>query len=203
MRPGRAYNGTVIVIRCTPTLLAVLSALALFVLPAACSSSPSSGSGGSRGSGKTGGAAKPEAPKPLPEVSFRLLDGGEWRSEAMRGRVVVLDVWASYCEPCIKAFPKLNELTQTYANVQVIGVSVDEEDSAVRAFLAKVPALFPIARDPELTVRDGPLGITKLPTVLVVDERGMVRYRKDEMTEADYNTLRAMVAELAAGSQPR
>jgi thiol-disulfide isomerase/thioredoxin len=94
-------------------------------------------------------------------------------------------VWASYCKPCAKAFPHLTAI-DARADVAVVGISVDEDDAAVAAFLAAVPAGFAIARDRDLTVQDPPLAVTSLPTVLVVDRAGRIRWRKAETTEADY-----------------
>lgn len=134
---------------------------------------------------------------PLPALSYRLASGQSWTSESALGRVVVLEVWATYCQPCRKAFPKLNRIAAARADIVVVGVSVDDDDAAVSAFLREVPAEFPIARDPDHTVQTGPLAIQALPTVLVVDRRGRIRLRA-EMTEADYDALPAVIDTLRA-----
>jgi thiol-disulfide isomerase/thioredoxin len=134
----------------------------------------------------------------LPSLSYRLVSGPSWTSDAARGRVMVLDVWATYCKPCRKAFPKLGRLAATHPDVVVIGISVDDDDAVVDAFLHEVPAGFPIARDPEHTVQSGPLAIQALPTVLVVDRRGRIRFRADKMSESDYDVLPGVVDALLA-----
>ncbi len=139
-----------------------------------------------------------DAATPLPPLSLRLLSGEPWSPAASAGRVLVLDVWATYCEPCRDSFPKLDRLATTYPDVDVVAISVDEEDAVVHRFLAEVPARFTIARDPEMTVREPPLGITRLPTVLVVDRRGRVRFRAEELPEERYDALPALVEELRA-----
>lgn len=143
-----------------------------------------------------GGAPPP--PKPLPEVSFRLLSGETWTSRAALGKVVVLDVWATYCKPCRKAFPKLGQLAASSPDVTVIGISVDEEASVISRFLEEVPARFVIAHDPARTVEAAPLAVRKLPTVIVLDRRGRVRFRGEEMAETDYDALSGLVARLLA-----
>jgi cytochrome c biogenesis protein CcmG, thiol:disulfide interchange protein DsbE len=135
---------------------------------------------------------------PLPSLSYRLVSGQPWTSEAARGRVIVLDVWATYCQPCRKAFPKLSRLAAAHPDVVVIGVSVDEDDAVVDAFLRDVPAGFPIARDPAQSVQSGPLAIQSLPTVLVVDRRGRIRLRAEQMAETDYDALPGVIAALQA-----
>ena len=134
----------------------------------------------------------------LPPLSYRLTSGQPWTSQAALGHVMVLDVWATYCQPCRKAFPKLGRLAAAHPDVVVLGVSVDDDDAVVDAFLREVPAGFPIARDPQQSVQSGPLAIRALPTVLVVDRRGRVRFRVDEMAEADYDALPGVVDALEA-----
>lgn len=143
-----------------------------------------------------GGAPPP--PKPLPDVTFRLMSGETWSSRAALGRVVVLDVWATYCKPCRKAFPKLGQLAASSPEVTVVGITVDEEAAVVRRFLDEVPASFLIAHDPERTVEAAPLAIRKLPTVIVLDRRGRVRFRGENMGETDYDALSGLVAKLLA-----
>ena len=138
-------------------------------------------------------AVPAEQAAPLPALSYPLRDGGTWDSAAQAGKVVVIDVWASYCLPCKHSFPHLNDLAAD-PTVAVLGLSVDEDDAAVDAFLAEVPARFPIGRDRTQTVEAAPLGIHKLPTVLVVDAAGRVRLRLDEPRTSDYAALPAVIA---------
>lgn len=163
-----------------------MHALALVILLASC--------------GGAAHAVEPQSPDdqlaPLPDVSYRLISGETWSSRDARGRVVVLDVWATYCTPCRKAFPKLGRLAASSLEVTVIGISVDEDDAVVRRFLDEVPASFVIARDPKRTVEASPLSIRKLPTVIILDRRGRVRYRAEEMAETDYDALSGLVATL-------
>jgi thiol-disulfide isomerase/thioredoxin len=135
---------------------------------------------------------------PLPSLSYRLLSGQPWVSQAALGRVIVLDIWATYCQPCRKSFPKLDRLASMHPDVVVIGVSIDDDDVAVDRFLREVPAHFPIARTSEQSVQSGPLAIRVLPTVLVIDRRGRVRLRVDQMSEADYDALAGAVDALSA-----
>jgi cytochrome c biogenesis protein CcmG/thiol:disulfide interchange protein DsbE len=136
--------------------------------------------------------------EPLPPLEYRLHSGEGWTSRGAAGRVLVLDFWATYCPPCRKSFPKLGRLAAAHPEAIVLGVSVDEEDDVVESFLREVPATFLIARDPEQTVQAGPLAIDKLPTVLLVDRRGRIRFRRDAMHEPDYDILSGLVATLLA-----
>jgi len=135
---------------------------------------------------------------PLPPLEYRLRTGEPWTSRAALGRVIVLDAWATYCKPCRKAFPKLGRLAAAYPDAVVIGVSLDEDDAVVESFLREVPAAFTIARDPQRTLQSGPLAMTRLPTLLVIDRTGRIRFRGDPMKEADYDGLPGLVAALLA-----
>ena len=138
-------------------------------------------------------AVPAEQAAPLPALSYPLRGGGTWSSAELAGKVVVIDVWASYCLPCKHSFPHLNDLAAD-PTVAVLGLSVDEDDAAVDAFLAEVPARFPIGRDRAQTVEGPPLGVHQLPTVLIVDAAGRVRLRLDEPRASDYAALPAVIA---------
>lgn len=69
---------------------------------------------------------------------------------SLRGKVVVIDFWASWCEPCRHSFPWLNAMQAKYADrgLVIIGVNVDRERAAAERFLREVPATFRIVYDP-------------------------------------------------------
>lgn len=69
---------------------------------------------------------------------------------AYRGKVVLLDFWASWCEPCRRSFPWLNEMSAKYADrgLVVIGINVDRTQTDAARFLREVPASFPVVYDP-------------------------------------------------------
>ena len=71
--------------------------------------------------------------------------------EAYRGKVVWVDFWASWCTPCRRSFPWLNEIMVEYADqgFVVVGVNVDTERGLAEQFLRETPADFPIVYDPE------------------------------------------------------
>jgi thiol-disulfide isomerase/thioredoxin len=186
-----------VVVRVALVLVLALAAVA------ACGAPRSSGSSGSPGSpGSSGSPGRDPIPvasaAPLPLLEYRLRSGEPWTSRAALGRVIIIDVWATYCRPCRKALPKLGRLAAAHPEAVVIGVSVDEEDAAVEAFLREVPVAFPIARDPKASVQSGPLAIHRLPTLLLIDRRGRIRFRGEEMAEPDYDVLPGLVAALLA-----
>lgn len=85
-----------------------------------------------------------------------LIAPSSWASEALdlagyRGKVVLVDFWASWCKPCRDSFPWLNVMQRKYGErgLVVIGVNVDRERADAQRFLKDVPAEFTLIYDPE------------------------------------------------------
>lgn len=129
--------------------------------------------------------------EPAPEISIAHWIGGEPVSLAqLRGQVVLLEFWATWCKPCHEMFPKLKELHDEYAtrglNILALtrhylayGGSADarsEELELIRRFAAErdVPFAVGVAEDERLQTL---YGATGLPAVALIDRRGIVRYR--------------------------
>lgn len=86
----------------------------------------------------------------VPELRLRALAGGTTDLGSLRGRVVLVNFWATWCPPCVEEMPSLERLSRLLGpeGLVVLGVSVDEDEKAVRDFLARVAVSFPILRDP-------------------------------------------------------
>jgi len=143
-----------------------------------------------------GGRVESTPVEMLPPLSFPLLDGGEWEAASFRGRVLVVDVWASWCEPCRAGFAKLNQLAERRPELAMVAISIDEEAAAVRAFLAEVKVELPVAHDAVQSVTRAPLLVKSIPAILVVDAQGGVRHRVEEPTERDYTRLFEVIESL-------
>ncbi len=141
-------------------------------------------------------AAVADAAAIAPTLEYRLLNGGTWK--APPGRVLVMDVWASYCKPCRKGFPKLDALATANPELAIIAVSVDEKDEAAQKFLSEVPTKIQIGRATPDMMQPAPLSLNSLPSLLVFDKQGRERFRASEAFAADYDQLPAIVAQLLA-----
>jgi thiol-disulfide isomerase/thioredoxin len=128
-----------------------------------------------------------EVGKSLPDPRGFALEG-PWPNT--RGKVLLLDFWASWCGPCRKSFPFLEAMHQRF-NAQglvVIGVSVDEDPGAMNRFLKQHPVSFAIVRDQnQKFVKATRVGA--MPTSLLVDRGGTVRY-----VNAGFNGLESEMA---------
>jgi len=102
-------------------------------------------------------------------------DQGPLRLASLRGKVVYLDYWASWCVPCRQSFPWMNEMQARYGNkgLVIIAVNVDKDPAEARRFLANYPARFTVAFDPDgNTARI--LALKGMPSSFLIDRQGEI-----------------------------
>ncbi len=133
-------------------------------------------------------------------VNFVLetLDGERIELADLRGKGVFLNFWATYCPPCEKEMPIMEELYDTYKKqgVEIIAVNVDEPPLTVERFVKRYKLTFPIAIDKGMLVSDA-YGIRPLPTTILIDEHGeVVHVHQGGMT-------RSMVEDFMERIKPR
>jgi thiol-disulfide isomerase/thioredoxin len=110
--------------------------------------------------------------KPAAAFSLQEIKGGEWNFEDHRGRVVVVNYWATWCPPCRVETPGLVSFADEYKSrgVETIGVTVDEDLSLVPPFVEKYNIKYPIliaGANPNV-----PAGEMALPTTFLYDRNG-------------------------------
>jgi thiol-disulfide isomerase/thioredoxin len=111
----------------------------------------------------------------LPDLAALKLEGK--LPETLKGKVVLLDFWASWCDPCKASFPAMEELHKRYEaqGLVVIAVNVDEKKSDMDGFLKKNAASFTIVRDAAQKLV-AQAGIATMPSSFIVDQEGKVRF---------------------------
>lgn len=111
------------------------------------------------------------------EVDFSLPDIGDTvvSLSDYRGKVVVLDFWATWCAACYKAFPILNELQKTLEDEGVvIGINLEKiDDTKLAGFVEKTKIRYPVLKDPKGETAKQ-FGIKGLPSLVVIDTSGSV-----------------------------
>ncbi|MGB0035092.1 MAG: TlpA disulfide reductase family protein [Candidatus Acidiferrales bacterium] len=111
-----------------------------------------------------------------PEIDFQMtLDGKPTRLSDLRGKVVFLNFWATWCPPCVEEAASLNQLQQRIAaqGGTVLGVSVDEDQAAYENFLRTYNVSFPTYRDPSKKIALD-YGTTMYPDTYVIDRNGRI-----------------------------
>lgn len=119
----------------------------------------------------------PHAGFPAPAFELETLNGDVARLEDYRGKVVIVNLWASWCGPCQAEMPALQKISDALADegLVVLGVNstVQDSEADARAFVAERGLTFPILLDRDGTVADT-YRLRSLPTTFVVDQEGVI-----------------------------
>jgi len=118
------------------------------------------------------------AVEPASAVKLQNRNGSPFSLESLKGQVVVLDFWASWCIPCRTSFPFLDSLQEKYApqGLRVVGLTLEDNEDAINAFLDAVLVRFPIVRDPTGHAGDV-FNVVAMPTTFLLDREGRVAAR--------------------------
>ena len=138
----------------------------------------------------------------LPVVTFSDWQGDDVRLAAPRAGVMIIDFWASWCQPCRTALPELNAIAQRYAadGLQVVAVNIDKAQALADTFLKTyVPSpAMTLLRDPGGTAL-ARYGAAGMPALYVVDQRGVVRLVESGFTVEKLRAVEAAVRNLLHG----
>jgi peroxiredoxin len=137
---------------------------------------------------------------PAPALNLRDLDGGAHGLARYRGKVLLINFWATWCEPCRQEMPSIQRLRDKLAgkNFAVLAVNVDEPDARVRQFVKKTGLDLPIAMDPNKTVTTS-WGVRYLPVSFIVGPDGRIRYRVVGDIDWDNDTVVGVISQLLGG----
>jgi peroxiredoxin len=134
------------------------------------------------------------------------LEGKIVRPDQFRGRVVLVDLWATWCKPCALSLPIYAKLARELgpAGLTVIGVSIDEDDETLRDYLTEHPLPFAILRDPEQSL-PAQIKAEAMPTLVLMDRDGRIAYvhssfREGEEVAIEQEIRRALEAPVPPGS---
>ncbi|MCZ6618912.1 MAG: TlpA disulfide reductase family protein [Gammaproteobacteria bacterium] len=115
-------------------------------------------------------------PRPAPDIALPLLTGGETRTlAALRGKVVYVDFWGSWCLPCRESLPFLNRIrnSQSRDDFEVFAINLDELAGDATRFLADYPVDYPVLADPgHTTLAD--YGVEVVPSSFLIDRQGRI-----------------------------
>ena len=146
----------------------------------------------------------PARGKPAPDFELYGLDGLRWSLSRLRGRVVLLNFWASWCEPCRQELPQLQQIHERHSadGLVVLGVS-DGDPNQARQFLEEHGIGYPSLHDEDGSVMQS-FGIHAIPTSLLVGSDGRLRKRMSGYTSAGAfeRALKPLLSETARVSAP-
>jgi len=116
---------------------------------------------------------------------------------SFKGKVVLLDFWASWCEPCRQSFPWMNDLQKRYGaeNFVVVAVNLDQNRKLADQFLAATPAAFRVEYDPQGALATQ-YDVISMPMSFVLDRSGRVRQRHIGFRDAQRATREQEIATL-------
>ena len=132
--------------------------------------------------------------QPAPDADFRRLQGSVLKLRDLRGQVVLIDYWTTWCEPCVREMPDLvafDAWARQRGDVVLLSVNEDSDAGALARFLGKHRPAFTV-------LRPGPedaFAVTSYPTKVFLDRQGVVRFRRAGGPVAS-SELRALALEL-------
>jgi thiol-disulfide isomerase/thioredoxin len=133
--------------------------------------------------------APPMAGEPAPELRLPLIDGGVADLSDYRGRVVMVNIWATWCPPCVTELPSMQRTYEAFSGrgLEILAVAVDQRPGerqpdgrivgVVSEFAERFGLTFKVAVDPTGGT-ERLLGVNYLPTTLLVDRQGRIRARE-------------------------
>ena len=135
-------------------------------------------------------AATPPANALAPDFTLRGADGRNVRLDELRGQVVLVNFWATWCGPCREEMPRLDTLYQKYhkSGFVLLGVNVDDDPRTALATAAKLNVSFPVLLDTDKKVSKL-YDLNTMPSTVVIDRDGKMRFLTRGFhagTERDY-----------------
>jgi cytochrome c biogenesis protein CcmG/thiol:disulfide interchange protein DsbE len=134
------------------------------------------------------------------DFTLRTLDNQEVTLSALRGKVVLLDFWATWCGPCRESIPHLVDLYRSYREegIEVVGMNLDTGgEEGVRRFVQAMAIPYPIVLTPGELARK--YGVTGIPSLFLIDKQGKIRERfvgfSPSMMKQAESALKGLLAE--------
>ncbi len=136
-----------------------------------------------------------------PDFTLTTLSGGTFRLSDYRGKVVFINIWATWCPPCVSEMPDIQRLKETYSDLVVLGVSVDDKASIARNFAQKNGYTYTMAMDDDrYTVTGRIFPSYYIPNSIFIDPNGVVTYR--DFGSMSYDRMESLYLNAKANAKP-
>jgi thiol-disulfide isomerase/thioredoxin len=120
--------------------------------------------------------AAEESGVPAPDFELPDLEGNVSRLSDFKGKVVVLNFWATWCGPCVREMPMFQQFQDRYPDMVLLGVDEEESPETVRDFIQKMGLTYTILLDQKAKLAQD-LRVNYLPTTFFIDGQGDIRFR--------------------------
>ena len=130
-----------------------------------------------------------------PEFSFTSSEGEHIALDDLRGKVVVLDFWGTWCGPCVESVPSLRNLHKKFSKEEafvLIGISSDNDEDVWREFTSKNKMIWPQYRDRDRRIQRA-YRVRAFPTYVVIDHEGIVRFQNSGASWEDSAELHQVI----------
>ncbi|MCL4791159.1 MAG: TlpA family protein disulfide reductase [Gammaproteobacteria bacterium] len=143
------------------------------------------------------GEASADASGPAADFSLPSRGGQSVSLSALRGQVVLINFWATWCGPCRKEMPLLEQIQKKYAPLGfvMLGINVEEDTTHMEAFLGDVPVTFPVLLDPANRVSKL-YDVAAMPSTVIVDRKGNIRYIHQGYQPGDESRYQDVIRQL-------
>ena len=131
------------------------------------------------------------------------LPSGSLDLKNYRGQIVVLNLWATWCPPCVEETPSLEQFAEKMRDhgVVVLGISVDEDQKALQDFVQKNHISYPVGRDPDRSL-SARYGTFQFPETYILDRRGLLAEKVVGATDWNDPRIQNFVLDLAGADKP-
>lgn len=138
-------------------------------------------------------SSRPAMGKDAPAFTLQGLAGEESvRLSDFRGKVVLVDFWASWCLPCRQLMPRIAALKAAYPDIEVVAISVDANRDKAITFQRQVEPSLRAAHDGDHKVADA-FGVERMPSSFLIDKAGRLRFRHDGYGADDFDAIERQI----------
>ena len=142
----------------------------------------------------------PVLPRPAPAFAVEMLEGGDRSLADLKGKIVLLDFWATWCKPCLETMPQLQKLYSANSNrgFDVLGVSIDDDKDRlkkIRRIVDKLGISYPISLDAKQTPAWHQLKVKAIPAMYLLDAESQIVAQwtgKIDYSEVEREVLRRL-----------
>lgn len=139
------------------------------------------------------------AAQPAPNLTLKTLDNSDLKISDLKGEVVYVDFWATWCPPCRQSFPWMEEMHQRYSDLgfKVVAISLDNKRDVIDQFLKTMKTSFVIAHDPAGDSANA-FKVKGMPSSYLIDRKGNIHMSHMGFNDRDKEKLESQIKDLIA-----